>query len=30
MATQYIADNAMKLIPARKYSHAKQKLPWKV
>lgn len=29
-ATQFIADNALKLIPARKYSHAKQKLPWKV
>lgn len=29
-ATQFIADNAMKLIPARKYTHAKQKLPWKV
>lgn len=29
-ATQFVTDNAMKLIPARKYAHAKQKLPWRV
>ena len=29
-ASQFIADNAMKLVPARKYTHAKQKLPWRV
>lgn len=30
VAMQFIADNAIKLIPARKYTHAKQKLPWRI
>lgn len=29
-AAQFIADNAMKMIPARKYTHAKQKLAWRI
>lgn len=30
MLTQYITDNALKLIPARRYSGARVRLPWRV
>ena len=28
--SKYITDNAMKMLPARKYSNARVKLPWRV
>lgn len=28
--TQYIADNAMKLIPSRRYSNTRIRLPWRI
>lgn len=30
MLTQYIADNAEKLIPGRKYTNARVRLPWRI